>query len=322
MKGLTKGIKMKHLKTRNNPMKKNVKNNLFILGSLGIATTLGLYLVLRPKSASAAKASAKDSKEPKNLGPRGEAEASPTSSSSSKRETPTPPVRPGSDLSFDGYTFLNYPVNLTPGSVEISKPYPDSDSPLLTVSFPVAPALGLSENPSQIAGQIATKMRSGSTAEYKPTSDEIRMLAYILCKERPSTGGRITEVEAQRERASMLWCVANRIEKSGKSIKNTISSTSFVGYYQDFDDKTKMDNVIAEHPEFKAFVKAFFKGYFPQEAVDTTSWVHAGHKYVKRWRAWTLPAGTLDQNGNVITGTSFSQPYYIGEAVFSRGIAL
>ena len=302
-------------------MKKNAKNNLFILGSLGIATGLGLYLALRPKSASAAQSSEKNPKEPKNLGPRPEADASPASDTSSSRQTPMPAATPGSDMTFDGYTFLNYPVNLEPGSVNIAKPYPDKDSPLLTVTFPIAPAYGLSENPGQIASQIAKKMHS-SSSEYKPTSDEIRMLAYILCKERPTTGGRITEVEAQRERAAMLWCVANRIEKSGKSIKNTISSTNFVGYYKDFDDKTTMDNALEQHPEFRPFVKAFFKGCFPQEAIDTTSWVHAGHIYVKRWRAWTLPAGTVDQNGDVITGTSFSQPYYLGEAVFSRGIAL
>ncbi len=318
---------MKHKKARSNPLSKKGKRVL-LFSSLGLAASIGLLLALTPRKAKAAARGATTAITPTEAGNEGVESpvVSPSPTAASSTTTPlddkTPAFAPSveaGDKLVDGATLLDYPVDLSPGTITIAKPYPQADSPKLAVSFKLAPELGLSQNPEVIAREIALRLGKDKAA-YQPTDAEVRMLAYMLAMERPNTGGRITELDAQRERAGMLWAVVNRIQKSGKSIKNTISSTDFVGYYKDFDSTSLMDQKLKEYPEFKGFVKAFFKGYLQEETRDLTSWVHAGYIYVKRWRAWSLPAGTRNQNGSIISGTSFAEPLYIGEAVFSRGI--
>ena len=327
---------MKYIQKRKNPAKKSSKSRMstsqkvVLFGGMGLATAVGLAFLLTPKKAIAS------SNVKGGSDTAGGRKADPTPSSAKgedivPKSTTTPmgevekaltPTQTSGDRVVGGVTLLDYTIDTNPGTVSLTKPYPKADSPTLTVSFERAPALGLSLNPEVIAAEIAIRMGKSSKSEYTPTNDEVRMLAYMLYKERPDTGGRITEIDAQRERAGMLWSVVNRIAKSGKSIKNTISGTDFVGYYKDFDDPTLMDNALTSYPDFKKFVKAFFKGHLQEELTNLTSWVHAGYKYVKRWRSWSLPEGTLDQNGNVISGTSFATPLYVGEALFSRGVAL
>jgi hypothetical protein len=327
---------MKHSTSKKNVRKNPARKAALVLGGLGLVSALGLYLVLRPKEAEASELKKKDVERlpEQNIEEQDvnavEREIDPASggdtSDSAGRNTPegervgldTPVVQ---DIVFDqNLTLIDYPEKTAVGTKKISKPYPEVSSPLLAVTFKNAPMYGVGNDVPGIAKTIATRM--GSTAdEYVPTDDEITMLAYTLFKERPNTGGRISELDAQRERAAMLWAVVERIWSSGKSIKDTVSSSNFVGYYKDYDDVPAMNAALADKEFLKSYVKAFFKGYFPQEAVDTTSWVHAGHVWVKRWKSWSLPQGTKDQAGNVIGNTSTSTPYYIGEAVFSRGIA-
>lgn len=328
-------------KARKNPVGKKI----FLLGGLGVLGAVGLYFVLRPKEAEATEVKKKEierlpeqdfEEQPIDSV---EGELDPPSSSSPSNNTSggntpegeqvgldtTPVVE---NIVFDKHlTLLDYPTNLNTGTTKISKPYPEVDSPLLTVTFKNAPMYGIGNDLPGIAKTIATRM--GSTAdEYTPTDDEITMLAYTLFKERPNTGGgRITEIAAQRERAAFLWAVVERIWASGKSIKDTVSSSNFVGYYKDFDDIDAMNTALETQEFLKSYVKAFFKGYFPQEAVDTTSWVHAGWVHVKRWKSWSLPSGTKytvivdgKEEKRLIENTSTTTPYYIGEAVFSRGI--
>jgi hypothetical protein len=348
---------MKHVKPKNKIRKNPLGKSAFILGGLGVLGAVGLYFVLRPKEAEAADTGLKkkeierlpeqefedvpiESVEGEFDPPSGEGNTSDTTNTGGG-STPageqvgldtTPVVQ---DIIFDKHlTLLDYPdqtKNL--GTKTISKPYPELDSPLLAVTFKRAPMYGVGNDTVGIAKTIATRMGSVDD-EYVPTDDEITMLAYVLFKERPNTGGRITELEAQRERAAMLWAVVERIWASGKSIKDTVSSSNFVGYYKDFDDVPAMNTALKDQDFLKSYVKAFFKGYFPQEAVATTSWVHAGWVHVKRWKSWSLPAGTKapilvdgkplivegKEQKAVIENTSTSTPYYIGEAVFSRGI--
>ncbi len=209
---------------------------------------------------------------------------------------------PIGNRNYNGITLLDYKVNLEPGFVTFSKPFPSSSSPLLSVNFQRAPMLGLCRNPTENAKKIAEIA--------KPTNEELNILAKVLQTERNGGIGKIAE---QRERVGFLWSILNRVQKSGRTIKGVCCRSDLVSYYKSLFDVSNSE----VNSDVKKLVQAFFDGHFNNEVGSAMNWVHAT-RYLSRFPRWTLPSGTLDQSGHMISGTSKIKPISIGQAIFSK----
>ncbi len=254
----------------------------------------------------------------------------------SQQETPpivleeTPPTSqnvpakvPIADVNYAGMTLYDYPINEKMGPYSFTVNYQNVP---LTVSFEGAPRYGLAkgsqkEENAKYIGQIMD-VPSG---KYHPTNKEILQLAYLVYRERSGLGRLSSSIELQRERAAMLWCILNRILKTGRSIERTLSSSDMVSYYRDFDDVSKMQSALAGQGfDYQNFVKAFFDGYFFNEVPQQTNWSHPVtlQKSGARWSTWHLPYGTKDASGNMIGNTSRTIPTAMEDCVFPRALEL
>lgn len=222
-------------------------------------------------------------------------------SSSTPKEDPNFEL-PIGNRDYKGITLLDYKVNLEPGFVNFKKPFPSSSSPLLSVDFQRAQMLGLCRNPTENAKKIAKIA--------KPTNEELNILAKVLQTERNGGIGKIAE---QRERIGFLWSILNRVQNTGRTIKGVCCRSDLVSYYKSLFDVSNSD----VNPNVKKLVEAFFDGHFNNEVGTAMNWVHAS-RYLSRFPSWTLPSGTLDQSGNMISRTSKITPTSIGQAIFSK----
>jgi hypothetical protein len=225
------------------------------------------------------------------------------------------------DVQYQGMTLLDYPLNETTGPYSFTVNY---QSRPLTVSFKGAPMYGLAkgnqilENAKYIGEILGT-----SGQKYQPTSNEILQLAYLVYRERSGLGRLSNNVELQRERAALLWCIMNRILSTGRSIYNTLHRSDLVSYYGDFNQTSSMESSLSSQAfDYKTFVKAFFDGYFFNEVPEQTNWSHpiTLQKNGSSWRTWHLASGTKDANGNIISNTSRSIPVAMEDCVFSRAL--
>lgn len=230
---------------------------------------------------------------------------------------------PIADVNYEGTVLYDYPINENMGPYTFTVNYQGSP---LTVSFKGAPRFGLAkgiqrEENAKYIGQIMDVVNG----KYTPTNNEILQLAYLVFRERSGLGRLSSQVELQRERAAMLWCVLNRILKTGRSIDRTLSGSDMVSYYRDFDNPSKMRSALAgESYDYQAFVRAFFDGYFFNEVPQQTNWSHPVtlQRSGARWSTWHLPYGTKDASGHMIGNTSRTIPTAMEDCVFPRALEL
>ena len=228
---------------------------------------------------------------------------------------------PIADVNYQDIVLYDYPVNENTGPYSFTVNYQGVP---LTVSFKGAPRYGLAKGiQREENAKYIGKIMDVENGKYNPTQTEILQLAYLIFRERSGLGRLSSSIELQRERAAMLWCVMNRILKTGRSIARTLSSSDMVSYYRDFDDSSKMQSALAgERFDYQTFVKAFFDGYFFNEVPQQTNWSHPVtlQRAGARWSTWHLPSGTRDASGNLIGNTSRSIPTAMEDCIFPRAL--
>ena len=230
---------------------------------------------------------------------------------------------PIADVNYQDIVLYDYPLDENTGPYTFTVNYQGSP---LTVSFKGAPRYGLAKGSQREENaKYIGNIMDVANGKYQPTSNEILQLAYLVFRERSGLGRLSNQIELQRERAAMLWCVLNRILKTGRSIGRTLGGSDMVSYYRDFDNPSKMKDALAnESFDYQAFVRAFFDGYFFNEVPQQTNWSHPVtlQRAGARWSTWHLPYGTKDANGNLIGNTSRSIPTAMEDCVFPRALEL
>jgi len=237
--------------------------------------------------------------------------------------TPTTTATPTADVNYENIVLYDYPLDEHTGPYTFTVNYHGSP---LTVKFEGAPRYGLAKGiQREENAKYIGKIMDVANGKYKPTANEVLQLAYLIFRERSGLGRLSGEIELQRERVAMLWCVLNRILKTGRSISRTLSSSDMVSYYRDFDNPSKMKAALdGENYNYQALVRAFFDGYFFNEVPQQTNWSHPVtlQRSGARWSTWHLPSGTKDASGNIIGNTSRTVPTAMEDCVFPRALEL
>lgn len=176
-------------------------------------------------------------------------------------------------------------------------------------------------------GKTGTEYFDSNTGIYKPSPSEVIMLTHILLSEIGSKGSR-RDVQWQREKAAILWCVINAVKhfKSVSKIEELLpgrgDTTKFKYYLNDDTElygsanldilsserlkgkglekyKNAQKSSSNEYYNFELFIDAFFAGYFPDETNYSTNWSHRNGLQI--FSGQHLPNGFLHEGKPVVT---------------------